>query len=280
MKSTTKVIVLCLSFYFFSISVTAQNLDLSNLGLTQVPDSVWSKKDIVSLNLSGNNIRFISNKIDSLQALQSINLKDNPIQKLPEEFFSSKIHIINVSNTPLYDDPEFYNSIKQNRSANAYLFTGIRGVGKTTIARIVAKSLNCLNGIENFCKDGTYGFAEFKAYIADDKVAGVAIQISNGTGNEESKKQLLYKYVVNKFGMIENSDKPNWTGYKIWEVGGKEVYYHKILDAGKFMIEELQVTNSKFRDYVILEKKRVKEKSPNLFSSIKISLSESKRSSK
>jgi len=107
--------------------------------------------------------------------------------------------------------------------------------------------------IENFCKDGTYGFAEFKAYIADDKVAGVAIQISNGTGNEESKKQLLYKYVVNKFGMIENSDKPNWTGYKIWEVGGKEVYYHKILDAGKFMIEELQVTNSKFRDYVILE---------------------------
>ena len=34
-----------------------------------------------------------------------------------------------------------YNSIKFNKSANAYLFTGIRGVGKTTIARIVAKSL-------------------------------------------------------------------------------------------------------------------------------------------
>ena len=46
-----------------------------------------------------------------------------------------------------------YNSIKQNRSPNAYLFTGIRGVGKTTIARIVAKSLNCLKGIEKLCTE-------------------------------------------------------------------------------------------------------------------------------
>jgi len=45
------------------------------------------------------------------------------------------------------------NSIKADKVPNAYLFTGIRGIGKTTIARIVAKSLNCLNGIENLCKD-------------------------------------------------------------------------------------------------------------------------------
>ena len=44
------------------------------------------------------------------------------------------------------------NSIKSNKTPNAYLFTGIRGIGKTTIARIVAKSLNCLNGTENICK--------------------------------------------------------------------------------------------------------------------------------
>ena len=44
------------------------------------------------------------------------------------------------------------NSIKSNKVPNAYLFTGIRGVGKTTIARIVAKALNCKNGLKNLCK--------------------------------------------------------------------------------------------------------------------------------
>ena len=46
-----------------------------------------------------------------------------------------------------------YNSIKLNKIPNAYLFNGIRGVGKTTIARIIAKALNCKNGIENLCKE-------------------------------------------------------------------------------------------------------------------------------
>jgi DNA polymerase-3 subunit gamma/tau len=45
------------------------------------------------------------------------------------------------------------NSIKANKIPNAYLFTGIRGIGKTTTARIVAKGLNCLKGIENLCKE-------------------------------------------------------------------------------------------------------------------------------
>jgi len=52
------------------------------------------------------------------------------------------------------------NSIKLGKTPNAYLLTGIRGVGKTTTARLIAKSLNCEKNLnkkskcspENFCE--------------------------------------------------------------------------------------------------------------------------------
>jgi len=50
------------------------------------------------------------------------------------------------------------NAIKLGKTPNAYLLTGIRGVGKTTTARLIAKALNC---VKNFtegekCKSGEY----------------------------------------------------------------------------------------------------------------------------
>jgi DNA polymerase III subunit gamma/tau len=38
------------------------------------------------------------------------------------------------------------NALKNNRVAHAYIFSGARGVGKTTAARILAKAMNCVNG--------------------------------------------------------------------------------------------------------------------------------------
>lgn len=39
------------------------------------------------------------------------------------------------------------NAIRMNRVAHAYLFSGPRGVGKTTVARLIAKAINCTAGI-------------------------------------------------------------------------------------------------------------------------------------
>ena len=40
------------------------------------------------------------------------------------------------------------NAIVENRTSHAYVFSGLRGIGKTTIARILAKAVNCQNPID------------------------------------------------------------------------------------------------------------------------------------
>ena len=77
------------------------------------------------------------------------------------------------------------NSIKINKVPNAYLFTGIRGVGKTTIARIVAKSLNCLKEIDKPCKGKVEACENCKAISNSNHIDVLEMDAASKTGVDD-----------------------------------------------------------------------------------------------
>ena len=102
------------------------------------------------------------------------------------------------------------------------------------------------------CPNIDFGNSIFKAYIFEDKIAGVGVEVLNGSDNEESNKNLLHNYVVSTFGGIaNNSSDPNWTGSKTWDIGGIQVTYYKMFYREKFLLEELQITNAEYAYYLI-----------------------------
>ena len=105
-------------------------------------------------------------------------------------------------------------------------------------------------GTDLFCPDINLGETLFHAFIVNDKIAGISIEVLNGTNNEESKKQLLYNYVTSNYGSIENSSDQNWTGYKTWSIGGREIIYSKMYHREKFLIEEVKVSNVEYMSYL------------------------------
>ena len=105
--------------------------------------------------------------------------------------------------------------------------------------------------IDDFCPNSNLGNADIHAFIVEDKIAGISIEILNGTNNAESKKRLLYNYVTSNYGSIEGGDNPNWEGSKKWSIGGKEVIYSKVYLAENYLVEDLQITNSEYMSYLL-----------------------------
>ena len=118
-----------------------------------------------------------------------------------------------------------------------------------TEEQLAEKFMIVSTDINSFCPDINLGSSIFKAIIVNDIIAGVSIEVENGTNNEESKKKLLYNYVTAIFGDIENSESPNWTGYKAWSIAGREIIYSKTLYRKKFLTEEVIISNEKYLSY-------------------------------
>ena len=83
-----------------------------------------------------------------------------------------------------------FNSIKNNKTPNAYMFLGIRGSGKTSTARIVAKALNCENGVENLC---TKDFCEScKSIIEGNNIDILEIDAASKTSVDDVRELIEF----------------------------------------------------------------------------------------
>lgn len=79
------------------------------------------------------------------------------------------------------------NAVKENKTSHAYIFSGLRGIGKTTIARILAKAVNCENPTDgepcNVCKN-------CMAIINDETADIVELDAASNNGVDEMREIL------------------------------------------------------------------------------------------
>ena len=98
------------------------------------------------------------------------------------------------------------NAIKLNKTPNAYLLTGIRGVGKTTTARLIAKALNCQKNSDEKIKCSSEKFCPTcEEIISSNHIDILEMDAASKTGIDDIRE------------LIENSKySPTSAKYKIF----------------------------------------------------------------
>jgi len=98
------------------------------------------------------------------------------------------------------------NGIQANKTPNAYLLTGIRGVGKTTTARLIAKALNCEKNLNDKIECSDKGFCSTcKEIVTSNHIDILEMDAASKTGIDDVRE------------LIENSKySPTSAKYKIF----------------------------------------------------------------
>ncbi|MFZ8865086.1 MAG: DNA polymerase III subunit gamma/tau [Rickettsiales bacterium] len=108
------------------------------------------------------------------------------------------------------------NAIKTGQLAHAYLLTGIRGIGKTTTARLIAMSLNCLNKDASNITEPCLNCSSCKSVLNDNHPDVVEMDAASKTGVDDIRELInnasytpslsKYKiYIIDEVHMLSNN---------------------------------------------------------------------------